>query len=98
VSTLFRDKCLSAVSRHALRHVMDEVTHARVFLEKVGVPASTRERWVELDTAHTLMAALAGKWLLEFPTLHVALPEEALLFPLAQHALPEAPPAGNVWI
>ena len=98
MSLLFRDKCLSAASRHALRHVIDEAMQCRVFLEKVGVPASTRERWVELDGVHSLKAALAGKWLLEFPTLHVALPAEAPLFPLAQHALPEAPPAGNVWI
>ena len=50
------------------------------------------------QTAAALRPQLAGKWLLEHPTVHVALRAQAHQFPLADGAAPEPPPAGNRWI
>jgi hypothetical protein len=51
-----------------------------------------------LSLAAPLRSQLAGKWLLEHPTVHVALPAAAGDYPLAHGAEPEPPPEGNRWI
>jgi hypothetical protein len=74
----------------------DEALH--IYMEKVGVPAGASARWLRLRLGVPLRAALAGCWLLEHPTLHVALPSERDAFPLAAGPAPEPPPEGNRWI
>lgn len=69
-----------------------------LFLEKVGVAAAATARWLPLRAELPLKDQLAGKWLLEHPTVHVALPAQAASFPLAEGAAPEPPPPGNKWI
>ena len=89
---------LQAPLRHELRRVMEGCASARFFLEKVGLPPSTAARWLELPPSQPLRTSLAGKWLFEFPTLHVCLPGREGEFPLAASASPEAPPEANVWL
>jgi hypothetical protein len=69
-----------------------------LFLEKVGVPAGAAARWLALEPGACLRTQLAGKWLVEHPTIHVALPRQREDYPLAEGAAPEPPPAGNRWI
>ncbi len=89
---------LDAAARHEARHVAETLPSVCFFLEKVGVPAASAARWTRLDGDAPLRTALAGKWLLEFPTLHVALPAECAAYPLAASDAPEGPPPGNAWI
>jgi len=100
---------VDAPTRHALRSLLSALSPSadggetalaadsqpRFFLEKLGVPASQTARWLELAGCETLGKALGGKWLLEFPTLHVACGDQAasLAERLAADARPEAPPA-----
>jgi hypothetical protein len=72
--------------------------HLLLFLEKVGVPAAATARWLPMQLGVPLRQQLAGKWLCEYPTIHVALPAQRQLFPLADGAAPEPPPPGNRWI
>lgn len=60
--------------------------------------ASQKNRWLEVALSEPLGKALSGKWLVEFPTLHVAAPGEEGRFPLAESAEPEAPPEANRWL
>ena len=69
-----------------------------LFLEKVGVAAAATARWLPLRADLPLKEQLAGKWVLEHPVVHVALPAQADAFSLADGAAPEPPPAGNKWI
>ena len=69
-----------------------------LFLEKVGVAAAATARWLPLRADLPLKEQLAGKWVLEHPVVHVALPAQAGAYPLADGAAPEPPPAGNKWI
>lgn len=89
---------LQAPVKHELRRVMEGCASTRFFMEKVGVPPSTAARWLELPPTQSLRTSLAGKWLFEFPTLHVALPGREGEYPLASSAAPEAPPEANVWL
>ena len=94
-----------AAARHALRDFAAAVAAAPpppppllLFLEKVGVAAAATARWLPLRAELPLREQLAGKWLLEHPVIHVALPAQADAYPLADGAAPEPPPAGNKWI
>jgi len=91
---------LGAPQRHDLRAVAEGLSRVRLFIEKVGIPSATAARWLELPPAQTLRLSLAGKWLLEFPTVHVALRGGAResAFLLAASEAPEAPPPENRWL
>lgn len=67
-------------------------------LLQAGVAASQKNRWLEIPLSEPLGASLQGKWLVEFPTLHVAAPGEEGRFPVASSAEPEAPPPENRWL
>lgn len=89
-----------AAARHALRLHADVAASLRLFVEKVGVAAAATHRWLELSTADgaCLKAQLAGKWVVEYPTIHVATPQQALAFPLAASATPDTAPPENRWL
>lgn len=65
---------------------------------QAGVAASQKNRWLEVPLTQPLGTSLQEKWLVEFPTLHVAAPGEEGRFPLASSAEPEAPPPENRWL
>jgi hypothetical protein len=84
----------AAVTRHrfpALAAAFAAGDAPLLFMRVAGRPAN-QPVFHQLDAAHSLRDALAGKTLIEFPSVHVALPSEAARFPLFRAAAPPPPP------
>mmetsp|Transcript_18153 Transcript_18153/g.59299 ORF Transcript_18153/g.59299 Transcript_18153/m.59299 type:complete len:137 (+) Transcript_18153:531-941(+) len=73
----------NAVTRQRLRRFVDAggAGACRLFLLKEPSPANAKTYYA-LDPAHALKTILAGKLIIEFPTVHVALEADAQRFPL----------------
>ena len=99
---------VNATVRHALRSISASIddheeassaAHTLVFLlPKVGVPACAGKLFVKLDADAPLSAALAGCWLVEFPTVVVLPGSDAAAYKIAATPAPEAAMPDNKWL